>query len=205
MKKICLLIGLALGAGHAKAQSSHSNTTYPNFLRFYALNAFVDGDVGVGLGYERIISKDGKVGLSIPFHIGFRQEPNYNMGTNSTIGNNGFLFNPGLKFYPSGQRKVNYSIGLSLFGLYATNDGFEWDSNLGVSRLMQKEITKAGMLINNAVQFNVGERFNLGMELGLGPAYLNREKVQSPVGVETTYNRGIGFMANFNMHVGIRF
>src|SRR5690606_35888369 len=115
----------------------------------------------------------------------------------------------GLKFYPAGQRRVNYSIGLSLFGMYATNDRFDWDGNSGVSRLVKGQITKAGMLINNAVQFNVGERFNLGMEVGLGPAYLNREKVSRAVPNITvngrTINRGIDLMANFNMHVGFRF
>src|SRR5690606_29386857 len=120
MKKICLLLGLALGASQVQAQSSKTNNAvaYPNSLRFYALNAFVEGGVGVGFGYERLVSKDGKVGVNIPFHFGFRQEPNYNgNGNTSDISNSAFMFNPGLKFYPAGQRRVNYSIGLSLFGM----------------------------------------------------------------------------------------
>ena len=207
MKKLCLLLGLVLGVSQAEAQSSKSNTNryYPNSVRFYALNAFVDGGVGVGLGYERLVSKDGKVGVSIPFHFGFRQEPNYMNNNTSNINNNAMMFNPGLKFYPSGQRKVNYAIGLSLFGLYATDDRFDWDSNTAINRLVKREIIRGGMLINNSIQFNVGDRFNLGMELGLGPAYLNRERVNPNNTTYTTYNRGIDFMANFNMHVGIRF
>lgn len=206
MKKICLLLGIALATSQAEAQSTKSknSATYPNFVRFYALNAFVDGGVGVGFGYERLLSKDGKVGLNLPFHFGFRQEDNFNNGNNAGISNSAYMFNPGLKFYPAGQRKVNYSIGLSLFGMYATNDGFDWDNNLGVNRLVQREIIKGGMLINNAIQFNVGDRFNLGMEVGLGPSYLNQTKTKQ-IGSTTTYNGGIDLMANFNMHVGIRF
>lgn len=201
MKKTLLLIAAGIAGSVAMAQSKKSGTAYgDNIIRFHPINVFEYGGVGLGLGYERILTEDGKLGVKIPFHLGMRSQwdqfggPG---GRNTT--NYALMFNPGIKFYPSGQRKVTYGLGFSIFGITATNDRYEGVWN-GTSRFVAGSSTHLGMMVDNSLQFNLSPKFNIGMEVGLGPSYFNRYTQDN-----STWSDPLGFMGSFNFHMGYRF
>lgn len=203
MKRIGLTLSLlVLAILSSKAQ----NIEYPkNIIRAYALNAFVYGGVGVGLGYERILDKEGKLGVNIPLHFAFSQNVYDNSlsgGYSGDLNHFALMFNPGFKFYPNGQRRATYGIGISIFGQYNSEDRLEYLQS-GGNRLVTQDDYRLGLLINNSVQFNITKRFNLGLEIGVGPSYLNKYYDSY---TNKYQNRGnIDFMAQFGMHIGFRF
>ncbi len=197
MKKI--ILGLSVLAMTYSAGAQQKNFLKNN-MKFYPLSAFAYGGVGLGIAYERIMDNEGKLGLNLPVYLGLTnaQDNGFgDIGTNTT-----FMFNPGVKFYPTGQRRVTYGIGASLFGSYGNRNGYIYDSNTGTSRFMDRNEVRAGMLVNNSVQFNIGPKFNLGLDLGLGPSYLNR---YNNLTTGFSNSDGIEFMAVFGFHLGFRF
>lgn len=195
MKKISLVLlaGAMSILGHAQKTNDYGR----NILRLYPLNVFSSGNVGVGLSYERILSSDGKFGLKIPIHWGV-DEANDGYYSDDVITRSGFMVNPSVKFYPAGQRKVTYGLGFSLFGVWANNDYYKYDN--GFVRRVDGTREQMGMLLENSVQFNLSPKFNIGLELGIGPSYINRYTENG-----RTYNDGITAMGLFNFHVGYRF
>lgn len=195
MKK--LILGLSVLAMAYSAGAQQRN--FPkNNLKFYPLATFAYGGVGIGLGYERLLDNEGKFGLNLPVYMGLANSDymgGVDMNTNAT-----FMFNPGVKFYPGGQRRVTYGIGASLFGSWGRESGYEYYAN-GSRRLINEDAIRAGMLVNNSVQFNIGPKFNLGLDLGLGPGYINQINQSNGF----NYSEGIRFMANFGFHLGFRF
>lgn len=170
-----------------------------NILRLMPLTVFNDG-VGLGLSYERILDPAGKVGVNIPVSLGIRNGYDNMSGMNTEM-NTTVLINPGIKFYPSGQRKVTYAIGASLFAAMGTDDGYRYD-NQGIYRYMNGSFLKTGILVNNYLQFNLSPKVNIGMELGIGPIYLNQYKDNT---TNSTRNEGIEPMGQFSFHIGYRF
>lgn len=197
MKKIILGLSILSMAYSAGAQQRN----FPkNNIKFYPLSAFAYGGVGLGVGYERLLDNDGKLGLNLPVYMGLTNAEDNGVGNIAT--NTTFMFNPGIKFYPGGQRRVTYGIGASLFGSYGNRNGYEYDFNTGTRRFMNRNEVRAGMLVNNSVQFNIGQKFNLGLDLGLGPSYLNQYNNRT---TGFSNSDGIDFMAAFGFHLGFRF
>lgn len=195
MKKIIFGLSLLSMAYSAGAQQRN---ILKNNMKFYPLSAFAYGGVGLGIGYERLLDDEGKLGLNLPVYMGLTNssDGSMNVTTNTT-----FMFNPGVKFYPMGQRRVTYGIGASLFGSVGNRDEYVYFNN-GARRLVNKNEVRAGMLVNNSVQFNIGKKFNLGLDLGLGPSYLNHSNNRT---TGERYSDGIEFMASFGFHLGFRF
>lgn len=193
-KFLSFLMILVIAAGSASAQKN--NTAYgPNIVRIMPLTAF-NGGVGLGLSYERILDKDGKIGLNIPFSLGFNNNGDYNNDMNTT-----FMFNPGIKFYPGGQRKVTYALGASLFASFGTNNGYRYDQSQSY-QYVNANTLQAGIMVNNYLQFNLSPKVNIGLELGVGPAYIDQER---DVTNNITYNNGLNVMGQFSFHIGFRF
>lgn len=195
MKKIILCLSVLAMAYSAGAQQRNSPK---NNIKFYPLSTFAYGGVGLGIGYERLLDNEGKFGLNLPVYLGLANADNsstMDVRTNTT-----FMFSPGLKFYPGGQRRVTYGIGASLFGSWGQDDNYFELSN-GSRMLVTENVIRAGMLVNNSVQFNIGQKFNLGLDLGLGPSYINQFNRSDGF----DYSDGIRFMANFGFHLGFRF
>lgn len=197
MKKIILGLSLLSMAYSAGAQQ---RDVLKNNMKFYPLSAFAYGGVGFGVGYERILDNEGKFGLHIPVHIGLTNSGNNFNGSSATT-NTTFMASPGVKFYPAGQRRVTYGIGASVFGSIGNRDEYVFMGN-GARQLVNKNEVRAGMLLNNSIQFNIGQKFNLGLDLGLGPSYLNQYNNRT---TGESYNEGIEFMASFGFHLGFRF
>lgn len=167
----------------------------PNIVRFTPVTVF-DEAVGIGFSYERILDKDGKISVNIPVYLGLNTNSGYNngWGYNNTT-NYSMLINPGVKFYPAGQRRVTYALGASLFTMMGEDDNY-----YGGPINEQADYFRAGIMINNYINFNITPKFNLGMELGVGPRYINQYKTAT-----TTYNEGISVSAQFGFHMGFRF
>lgn len=201
MKKTLLLIAACIAGSAAMAQSKKAGMTYGNnIVRLYPINVFEFGGVGLGLGYERILTDDGKLGVKLPFHLGLRSQwDNFSGPNGSNTTNYALMFNPGIKFYPSGQRKVTYGLGFSIFGITASNDRYEGNWN-GTSRFVSGSSAHLGMMVDNSLQFNLSPKFNIGMEVGLGPSYLNRYTEGA-----LSWSDPLRFMGSFNFHMGYRF
>lgn len=202
MKKVIMLIPATVLAITGFAQSSKKSEVSPygkNIVRLHPINVFVNGGVGFGLSYERILSDDGKFGLKIPFHFGMNTDYS-GWGSSANITNYSLMINPGIKFYPMGQRKVTYGLGFSLFGITGDNNHYVYNSNNNSYRLVNGSHSNFGMMVDNSIQFNLTPKFNIGLELGLGPSYFNRYNDGS-----TSYNDPIEMMASFNFHMGYRF
>jgi hypothetical protein len=191
-KLLSALLVLVMATGAATAQQ---NNYGPNIIRIMPLTAF-NGGVGLGASYERILDKDGKIGLNIPFSLGFRNNGDYNNDMNAT-----FMVNPGIKFYPGGQRKVTYALGASLFASFGTNNGYRYDINQSY-QYVNANTLQDGIMVNNYLQFNLSPKVNIGLELGVGPAYIDQER---DVTNHITYNNGLNVMGQFSFHIGFRF
>jgi len=178
-----------------------------NILRISPITA-MDLGVGFGLGYEKIFGKDKMIGLVLPLYVMINNNNGYDPvfgGSGTTSSDAYFYFNPGLKIYPFGQRRVTYAVGPSL--LLGAGGGDQWiyNSMLGYEERATVSKLRMGMLVNNYVNFQITNGFNLGLELGLGPLYIDRETIDSPVGGSRTYNNGINVTGAFSLTLGYRF
>ena len=204
MKRLLLSLScLAMTAG-SFAQEITRTSYDPNILRLHPLTVFSDaGYVGFGLAYERILDADGKVGFNLPFSYGMRNS-NYSGNYMDTKLNTAFSINPGIKFYPAGQRRVSYALGLSVFVTSATNDRYDYvgvDNNGNpIYKDIDGSILQAGMMLNNYVHFSITRKFQAGLELGIGPSYLNRTTENGK-----TFSSGIQVYPQVGMFVGYRF
>lgn len=177
-----------------------------NILRISPITA-MDVGVGFGLSYERILDRQQMIGLVLPFHLLLEND-----GDTFFNGNNGsdntrayFYFTPGLKIYPFGQRRVTYAVGPSLMLGYGGGKEWRYDGMNYGSVDMTK--FRLGMLVNNYVNFQIGPSFNLGLELGLGVRYLDRETTEYNFPPYNTYtvNNGLEATGQFSMTLGFRF
>jgi hypothetical protein len=179
-----------------------------NILRLSPITA-MDIGVGFGLSYEKIFGKDQMIGLILPVYLMLESRDNYDPfyggGSGYDNGNNAyFYFNPGLKIYPFGQRRVTYAVGPSL--MFGYGGGTEWIYNGYYQE--QQDITKLrmGMMVNNYVNFQITRGFNLGIEAGIGARYIDRETIDRPgYYYSQTYNNGINITGSFSLTLGYRF
>lgn len=192
-----------------KSRSERVDMNYgTNIIRVSPLTA-MDLGVGFGMSYEKIFGKEQMVGLSLPVYVLLSNQDNYDpfyggYGNNSN-NNTYFYFNPGLKIYPFGQRRVTYAVGPSL--MIGAGGGTEWQYNSSTMVQEQVDINKLrmGMLVNNYVNFQITRGFTLGVELGLGALYIDRETISRPNMSDQTYNNGINVTGAFSLTLGYRF
>lgn len=195
-----------------KMRSERPNIDYgTNIIRISPITA-MDLGVGFGLSYEKIFGNDKMVGLVLPVYLILndgKNDPFTGSSSNNYNPKSYFYFNPGVKIYPFGQRKVTYAVGPSL--LLGYGGGSEWtyyyDPISGNTISENTDITKLrmGMLVNNYVNFQITKGFNLGIEVGLGALYIDRERIERPYVLPETINRGIGVTGSFSLTLGYRF
>jgi len=164
----------------------------------------LDSGPGFGISYERILDKRGHFGLLLPFTMTIPEEYYFPI-----IGEDNdeqtYYFAPSLKVYPFGQKRVTYAVGPTFF----TGIGNRWeysydyDPKTGVttSKEEERQRLRMGLIINNYVNFQITQHFQIGLNAGVGPRYIDREKYHS-----TVYrNRRMGISGEFNFSLGFRF
>jgi hypothetical protein len=175
-----------------------------NIIRLAPISV-MDIGVGFGLSYEKIFGKEQMVGLVLPVSL-MLDDTGYDPGNSGNSGNTHyntyFYFNPGLKIYPFGQRKVTYAVGPSL--LLGYGGGKEWRFDGTYYEEVEKTKLRLGMMVNNYVNFQITPSFNLGMELGLGVRYYDRTTYDMLQG-DITYHEEINVTGQFSMTLGYRF
>jgi len=206
IKKIAAItLAGMMTVGTLQAQSTSTSSYGSNILRLAPISV-TDMGVGFGLSYEKILGKEQKVGIIFPFALlleeGYYYDPMNNY--NGKRYNSYFNFQPGVKIYPFGQRKVTYAVGPSLSFTYG--GGSEWESSWdpGFSRQIDFTRFRIGMLVNNYVNFQITQSFNLGLEAGLGMAYYDMTRRNDGIST-STYNEGFNVIGQFAMTIGYRF
>ncbi|WP_118950578.1 hypothetical protein [Taibaiella helva] len=177
-----------------------------NILRLAPLT-IMDVGVGFGLSYEKILDKHQMIGLILPAHFLIsNSNDDFFSGSNGYMSNTQtyFYFTPGLKVYPFGQRRVTYAVGPSLMLGYGGGQDYQYDYRTGYTTNVDVRRFRLGMLVNNYVNFQLGPSFNLGLELGLGVRYLDRERVEFSSYTRTD-NKDLDATGQFSLTLGYRF
>jgi hypothetical protein len=190
-----------------KMRSLKESSNYgSNFIRLAPFRVLDIGGIGFGLEYERLFGHENMLGIVLPFTVMLEEEYNsWNAVDNNIRYNPSFYFNPGLKIYPFGQRKVTYAVGPSLMFGYGKSDEWTWVSSdpwgsTGYYTEVEKSRFNFGMIVMNYVNFQITPSFSLGFDAGLGIRYLSHQKKAG-----YTYNNGIEPTGQVSLTLGFRF
>lgn len=183
-----------------------------NILRLAPITA-MDIGVGFGLSYERLFGEDQNIGIVLPVTVLLenRQDEGIYTGAYNQQRYNAYVyFTPGLKFYPFGQRRVTYAIGPNVMVGYGANNQWQTTRDLyGNTRLEDVRTTsvRLGFLINNYVNFQVSNLFNLGVEGGLGMRYYDKTTYSGSefYAGNGDFHNGFDITGQFSLTLGIRF
>jgi hypothetical protein len=151
---------------------------------------FTENGVGLAIGFEKAIDKEGIIAYNLPLVL------TYDLSNNNNYGDKHidpmFYFMPGLKFYPTGSHgKVKYALGPSL--VVATGQNTD-ESYYGYGT--PRKVVLLGVMINNSMNINVTRNVYMGMELGFGFTYIRWYG-----GI----NQGMGGLAQGGFKIGYRF
>lgn len=190
--KYTFCIILVLTTIHANAQKSgNKQLDMSNIFSF----AILGNNVGPGLGlqYERLISK--KFSVVVPLSICISPVPHSNSGHGGggSGGTNEYppiaFFEPGFRFYPTGTNGgARYCIGGSI--IYGNGKGMGNTYTNGTNDLQSRTIF--GFLIANAISFQNRRHFRTTLELDLG------------TGSDNGYNSGSGPLVQCSVAFGHR-
>jgi len=165
----------------------------------------LDSGPGFGISYERILDKNGYFGLLLPFTM--TVDNSYYSPVGSETGNSDqmYYFAPTLKVYPFGQKRVSYAVGPTLYAgvgrhWYQFTD-YNPTTQVYTSRDEERERFRMGMIVNNFVNFQITKHFQIGLNAGVGPRYIDRDKFDSKV----YRTRGMEITGEFNFNLGFRF
>ncbi|MCF0051446.1 hypothetical protein LXM25_15350 [Dyadobacter sp. LJ53] len=170
-----------------------------NFSPFKAL----DSGPGLGLSYEILADKKGYFGIILPVSLIFPDR--FDLFDGYGDQREAFYFSPGLKIYPFGQKRVTYAVGPSIFtgfGKQVRNDGY-YDPNTGTypNTRSESKIFRFGIIVNNYVNFQISDHFQIGLNGGFGSRYIDRETYNDT----RSTNGGINITGEFNFNLGLRF
>ncbi len=161
---------------------------------------------GIGLSYEKIFGADKNLGLVFPFSIVLEGNngPGYKYNTGSDV-NASFYFMPGLKVYPFGQRRLAYAVGPTFMIGYGMTRNTTWYTGFQVEGAKMSWLRMGGM-ITNYLNYQVTRSFNLGLEMGLGVRYLDRQTYTEPGQRDPLHlNNSVKPTGRFALTLGLRF
>lgn len=165
----------------------------------------LDSGPGFGMSYERILDKNGYFGLLLPLTVTVADSYYFPVGAESSDNNEMYYFSPTLKVYPFGQKRVTYAVGPTLYAgmgkhWYNYTD-YNPTTQVHTSRDEERERFRMGMIVNNFVNFQITRHFQIGLNAGVGPRYIDRDKFESRV----YRTRGMEITGEFNFNLGFRF
>lgn len=174
MKKVVLILLVAIPGlqvdTHARGMSRPKNTIGLNTIQL------VNSHIGFGVYYERSLSDNGKFSLVLPVSVAWESYANSNEFQAPNTVYTSVAFNPGLKFYPFGNRKFfSYATGLSAFSQMGRSSKIY--GNLSTQPvngpLRDYDFYTAGIYINNYLNFKINKHLSFGFEIGIGPSVIN--------------------------------
>ncbi|WP_222164687.1 hypothetical protein [Edaphocola aurantiacus] len=198
MKHLLITLSLLSVFGTARAQKK----IYPrNNLKIIPAATFdlyfYTYDYSVGIAYEQTFKKDSRFSWTLPVYFGNRTV--VNPGFTGTLKYKNVLkINPGIKFYPFGQRTLTYGIGLSAFYV----NGHTEEKNIPYY-VEQYRLNQLGLMLNNSLTCNITKRINLNLEIGYGPSIYSRLKDVKEQ--HSSYNQNILTMRHAHFSLGYRF
>jgi hypothetical protein len=202
-KKIFLIMALMAPMTGSTVQAGSGNP-HPNSLRIIPTVVYGLINVGVGISYERQITKNGDIGLYLPIYYGKKEVPTGGVEPTDFLENGAtsILLNPGVKFYILKKKRVTLAIGPSVFT--SIGEGIHIQKRGPTTDYHEFEINslKAGLMANVHVQLNASPRFFIGFDVGLGPSMINqyRYKENNQLRKESVEAYPLA-----NFHLGFRF
>ena len=133
------------------------------------------------LSYERIIS-NGKVGIQIPFAIGYGNDGN--MSGFDDVHNN-FYTGISINFYPTGQGIVRYFMGPGIQVGTGYFDDYYYDDYTGYSNYQHTDTFVFRFLVNNGIIFTPIEALSISLVGSLGIRYTDKTEYNSDNNVRT--------------------
>lgn len=202
-RSIYITLFALLLPGLLKAQVTEMKGQLRNVLRISPATVFYGG-TGGGLSYERFLDDDRKVSVMLPVSFGLRR---YMIGSTSVPAqgddlNYSFMFNPGIRMYPKGQRRVSYAIGASVFVTRGSENGFTQESNGAYNAYAESTEMRVGSLISNNLTVNISKRVNIGLEALIGCSFYSRIHNNT---TSVTQREAVSQMTGIMLQVGYRF
>ena len=184
-------------------RTSSSNIPGRHLINFSPFKA-LDRGPGVGLSYEILADKRGYFGIILPVSLIFSEQFYFSINGDSDQ-ETMVYFAPGVKIYPFGQRRVTYAVGPNIFtgfGNTNRNTGYYDSNGMYINFPGDARIFRFGIIVNNYVNFQITERFQIGLNGGLGSRYIDRETYND---TRSNNNSGINITGEFNFNLGLRF
>lgn len=189
-----------------------------NMLTISPIHMTNTSTTGMGIAYERIISKNNMLSIYLPFCLSLHDKDDNNNTSPISNTTNGrstiFWIMPGIKLYPTGNNGVvRYGVGPSIAIATGTRDNTTTTYNPQTGQQQttttQENVFIAGILINNSLNIQATQHFKFGIELGLGLPYYKND------GAKGNFNSGGYYsyygpfsnvpLVQFNINLGYRF
>lgn len=169
-----------------------------NFIRFSPIKFLDLNAVGLGLEYEYLFGKSKRFGISVPLTVMFKQNrvPGLYGSYEEMNYTPYFYINPGLKIYPSGQKKVTFATGPSLMIGYGKNK--EWIPTSIYTQYLERDNLRLGLIIMNYLNFQFTPGFSMHIDAGIGIRYVNHYN-------NPDYYDGINPTGQFSLGFSYRF
>lgn len=166
---LLLILVLMIGVNHLEAQSL--SATRPSYYSRYQSIHFIplqvignmrdEVDATVGLRYERSL-KDNEISFTVPI-------------THSMVKNMTY-FSPGLKVFLRNKKNVRFYMTPQVYTAlgYGEWPTYRWVNGIQVTQYKDALRYKVGFLMSVGADFNMGDRWQLGVDYGWGLTYFDK-------------------------------
>ncbi|RYE00385.1 MAG: hypothetical protein EOP54_00335 [Sphingobacteriales bacterium] len=167
----------------------------------------INNHIGFGAYYERSLDANDRLSVIIPVSVAWEMRSADFIYTDTTDrgSNSSLFFNPGIKFYPTGNKNFfSYAIGVSIFSHIGAAERIYGSKapDLPYLQTQTYRFSSAGVLLNNYINFKINRNISFGFEVGIGPTYFNNYKQK---GTNTVVKGGITTIPNIAFQCAYRF
>lgn len=157
-----------------------SDDLQKNIIAVSPLKA-MDLGMGYGISYERQLGDKKLVSFILPMTVIFPRRDDYYDRDDADLNKNfGYYFNPGIKIYPFGQKKVSYAMGVNfMFGrtyLWEYDEKYNSYYHEYYYDNYKKAKTRTSLMVNNYLHFQVTKHLQIGINAGIGPVLMKKVK-----------------------------
>lgn len=165
----------------------------------------INNHIGFGAYIERSIDANDRFSIIIPVAIAWEMKSASNRDSINYGSNSSVFINPGVKFYPAGNKKFfSYALGLSVFSHIGAAERIYGSKapDLPYQQNESYRFSAAGVLLNNYLNFKINRNLSFGFEVGIGPTYFNNYKEKK---TNTVVKGGITTIPNIAFQCAYRF